>query len=114
MGMLARIPARPVGNGTFPSNPPLGEPSNRNSVHTLFPILRIPSYRKKAYWHQPLHQKMPSIQRPLAGWEPCLSFWITGTKKRKPMKNDSQPTNVNITLPGSEKRQNTMLGKFFP
>jgi len=30
------------------------------------------------------------------------------------MRNDSQPANVNITLEGSEKRQNAMLGKFFP
>jgi hypothetical protein len=30
------------------------------------------------------------------------------------MRNDSQPANVNITLEGSEKRQNAMLGRFFP
>ena len=30
------------------------------------------------------------------------------------MKYDSQPTNVNITLDGSDNRQNMMLGKFFP
>jgi C4-type Zn-finger protein len=30
------------------------------------------------------------------------------------MRNDSQPANVNNTLAGSDKRQDTMLGKFFP
>jgi hypothetical protein len=30
------------------------------------------------------------------------------------MRNDSRPANVNITLEGSDNRQTTMLGKFFP
>ncbi len=30
------------------------------------------------------------------------------------MRSNSQPANVNITLGGSDKRQNIMLGKFFP
>jgi hypothetical protein len=30
------------------------------------------------------------------------------------MRSNSQPANVNITLDGSDKRENTMLGKFFP
>src|SRR5271169_4650578 len=114
MGMLARIPARPVGNGACPSKPPSGEPSNRNSFRTLFPFLRICGNRTTVYLCQLLHQKIPSIQTPLAGCETCLSFWITGTNRRKSMRNGSQPANVNITLEGSDKRQNTMLGKFFP
>jgi hypothetical protein len=114
MGMLARYPAWPVGNGTCPSKPPKGEPPNRHSVQTLFPFLRITSYRRNGYWHQPLHQKIPSTLTPLAGCKLYLSCWIAGTNGRKPMRNDSQPANVNITLEGSEKHQNAMLGKFFP
>ena len=30
------------------------------------------------------------------------------------MRSNSQPANVNITLDGSDKRQNIMVGKFFP
>ena len=30
------------------------------------------------------------------------------------MRSDSQPANVNITLEGSDKGRNTMVGKFFP
>jgi hypothetical protein len=30
------------------------------------------------------------------------------------MKNESHPPNVNVTLHGSEKRHNCMIGKFFP
>src|SRR5271163_4615776 len=102
MGTLARLPARPVGNGTCPSKPPKGDLANRNSVQTLFLFLRIILYPRKANWHRPPHQKMPSTRTPLGSCEPCLSFWIAGTKRRKSMKNDSRPANVNITLDGSD------------
>lgn len=36
------------------------------------------------------------------------------SKKRKPMRNDPQASNVNVTLEGSHDAQNNMLGKFFP